>query len=331
MTKAFLFGKFLPFHRGHEAMITFALNHCDLLTVLICCSDKEPIAASVRKAWIEETFQHKKNLEVKTFDYSESELPNTSASSKAISEIWSNVFKKLFRGYSLVISSEPYGDYIGEFMGIQHIPFDIHKSLVPISATAVRKDLPANWKFLPTSVRKYFSVKVVILGTESTGKTILTEKLAKHFNCSKVMEAGREIIENSNSFSIEDLHTVAKVHAQQIENAVSGDSPVVIIDTDIFITKSYCRFMFKQELEVEEKIYESNFAKLYLYLDNDVEYFQDGTRLSLSERNLLDQSHRQVLKENNISFVEISGNWEERFNQAVKHINQTIAAESILK
>ncbi len=38
-------------------------------------------------------------------------------------------------------------------------------------------------------------------------------------------------------------------------------------------------------------------ADLYLYLNNDVKYVQDGTRLSKNERDLLDISHRQILIE----------------------------------
>ncbi|MFD3001978.1 adenylyltransferase/cytidyltransferase family protein [Pontibacter toksunensis] len=40
MSKAFVSGKFLPFHKGHHAMIEFALERYDFLTVLVCCIDK---------------------------------------------------------------------------------------------------------------------------------------------------------------------------------------------------------------------------------------------------------------------------------------------------
>jgi HTH-type transcriptional regulator, transcriptional repressor of NAD biosynthesis genes len=49
MIKAFVFGKFLPFHKGHQAMINFALTKCDYLSVLICCSDKENIDGLIRQ------------------------------------------------------------------------------------------------------------------------------------------------------------------------------------------------------------------------------------------------------------------------------------------
>lgn len=326
MTKAFVFGKFLPFHKGHEAMINFALSQSDFLTVLICCSDKEGIPDKLRKAWIEKTFEKRKNIEIRTFNYSESELPNTSESSKEVSQIWADIFKKQLPDYSLLITSEEYGNFVATFMNIQHIAFDIPKIKVPISATAIRNDVFTNWQYLPDCVKTDLSFKVVLLGTESTGKTTLTEKLSKYFNCSFVMEAGRDIIANSNSFTLDDLHLVAREHAKRIDKTILADNPLVIIDTDIHTTISYARFTFEKEIEISIDIYNSNKANLYLYLNNDVEYLQDGTRLSEGERNLLDRSHRQVLLDHNIDIVEIKGDWDQRFEKAVEHINKLISS-----
>ena len=324
MVKAFVFGKFLPFHKGHEAMINFALTKCDFLTVLVCCSDKENIPATTRQKWIEKTFETESKIEIKSYNYLESELPNTSESSQEVSQVWSAKFKEFFPDYDIVITSEEYGYYVASFMKIKHIAFDIPKQLFPVSATAVRNNIFANWKFLPDSVKPCFAIKVVVLGTESTGKTTLTERLAKHFNCSSVKEAGRDLIADSNTFEFDDLQLVASEHAQRIDKAVLGQSPLIIIDTDIHITKSYANFKFDKTLEIESKIYNTNKADLYLYLNNDVEYVQDGTRLSESDRNLLDISHRRILQQHNIDIAEITGTWEQRFDQAVINIKQLI-------
>jgi HTH-type transcriptional regulator, transcriptional repressor of NAD biosynthesis genes len=327
MIKAFVFGKFLPFHKGHEALIRFALTQCDFLSVLVCCSDKENIDGSLRKSWISNTFKDFPNMEVLVMDYKESELPNTSESSEEVSKIWSACFKRLFPGYSFVITSEPYGDYVARFMGIQHILFDKERKLVPVTATAIRKDRFANWEYLPEASKHSFALKVVILGTESTGKSTLAEKLSSHYSCGLVTEAGRDLIPDSKNFCYEDLILVAKEHAGRITKAVNGKHPLIIIDTDIHITKSYSRFVFSRELEVEDEIMNYNKAHLYLYLKNDVPYFQDGTRLTLDDRNRLDALHRQVLKEADVDFLEIEGDWEERSANAVKCIDSLLAKE----
>ncbi len=328
MVKAFVFGKFLPFHKGHEAMISFALTQCDFLSVLVCCDKEENIPSEVRKGWIESTFAHIKNLEVSVLEYDNSQLPNTSQTSVSVSKIWSAEFKKRYADYKLLITSEPYGDLVAGFMGIQHIPFELGKASYPISASIIRADLFANWHYLPPVVKSYFAIKVVVLGTESTGKTTLTHQLAAHFNCSFVLEAGRELIPDSNKFSFNDLHLVASEHAKRIEAAVLGSSPLIIIDTDIHITKSYAQFVFNKELLVNQSIYKANHAHLYLYLNNDAPYYQDGTRLNKTNRDLLDQSHRAVLEDHQINFIEVAGSWQSRFEQAVSVISKLTTNKS---
>lgn len=214
-------------------------------------------------------------------------------------------------------------------MGIKHLAFDIGRQSFPISATAVRNDLFRHWNFLPDSVKPDFAIKVVVLGTESTGKTTLTERLAQYFGCSLVKEAGRDLIADSNAFEFNDLYLVAAAHAQQIDKAVLGPSPLIVIDTDIHITLSYASFIFGKKIDVANKTYKTNKANLYLYLNNDVKYVQDGTRLSETDRNLLDLSHRKILRQYNIDFVEISGDWEQRFDKALVAIKRLLVENAM--
>jgi HTH-type transcriptional repressor of NAD biosynthesis genes len=326
MKKGLVFGKFYPFHKGHEAMIKFALTHCDYLIVLVCCSDKEIIPSGKRTNWIRTTFDKYDNVDVRAFNYNENNLPNTSESSEDVSKIWSEIFKVEVPDCAVLITSEAYGYYVAEFMGIEHIEFDPKRSNVAVSATAIRTDLLANWNFLPDSVKPDFAIRVVILGTECTGKTTLTEMLAKHYNCSFVKEAGREFVANSNSIELNDLNTVAAEHATYIDKALIGQSPLIIIDTDIHITQSYARFALGQTLDINESVYNTNKANLYLYLTNDVDYVQDGTRLNETDRAKLDISHKDVLNEYNIDFIEVSGNWNQRFEKSIQEIDYLISS-----
>jgi HTH-type transcriptional regulator, transcriptional repressor of NAD biosynthesis genes len=166
MRKGFVFGKFLPFHKGHEAMIRFALTHCDVLLVLICVSNKEDIPGPVRVHWLTKTFDSEPNIEIRLFDYKEEELPNSSESSEEISKVWAAVFSRTIPDYKILVTSEPYGEYVARYMNILHIPFDPGRTIVPVAASAIRRNLIDNWRFLPDSVKPYFTIKVVILGTE---------------------------------------------------------------------------------------------------------------------------------------------------------------------
>lgn len=315
MRKGFVFGKFMPFHKGHEAMIRFALTKCEELSVLVCCSNKESMPAAMRYAWVAAAFADEPRVKVVLYEYDEAQLPSTSVTSVSVSEVWAAQFKRLFPDHTLVVTSEPYGDLVAGFMGITHIPFDIQKVQYPVSATKIRANLPRTWQYLPDSVKASLVTKVVLLGTESTGKTTLTGRLAAHFNCSAVMEAGRDIVADSNDFSIGDLYLIAAAHAGRINKAATGDSPLMIIDTDIHITMSYGQHAFSTQIDIAGEIIDSN--KADLYLNSDAPYIQDGTRLGEEERNLLDLSHRKVLADHGVHYEEITGDWEARFEQAV--------------
>ncbi|XZF14729.1 AAA family ATPase [Chitinophagaceae bacterium MMS25-I14] len=325
MVKSFVFGKFLPFHKGHEAMIRFALTQSDVVTVLVCVSDLETIPAATRMQWLQDTFAAESRVEVRLFEYCEAELANTSVSSRNVSKVWAEVFTTLLPEHTILVTSEPYGDFVAEYMGIRHILFDRDRNAMPVSASLIRKAPFTYWEFIPEAVRPFYVKKIVLLGTESTGKTKLTQQLAAHFGGACVLEAGRDLIPDSNEFTVDDLYLVAAEHARRIEQAVAKGPKLVFVDTDIHITQSYaCRF-FGKELDVAAAIYDANKADLYLYLNADAPFVQDGTRLDEAERNALDHSHRATLKWHNILYYEISGNWEKRFAIAVKLVDGLIA------
>lgn len=323
MVHAFVFGKFLPFHRGHEAMIRFARAHCDRLSVLVCASDREPIPGEVRHQWLAATFPPDSGINIQVFNYRESDFPNTSVSSREVSAIWSALFRQLFPDVQLLVTSEPYGDYVAGYMGIRHLAFDPGRQQVPVSATEIRRNISDYWSFLPDAVKPYFAQKVAILGTESTGKSTLAQYLAQTHHCTLVTEAGRDIVSNSKHITLEQLYEIAREHARRIEQAQRGPHALVILDTDIHITQSYARYFFGQYLSVSPEIVAANRAHQYLYLTKDAPYHQDGTRLDETVRNALDLSHRKTLEEHGILYVEIAGNWLERQRAASAIVAQS--------
>lgn len=324
LKKGFVIGKFNPLHKGHLALFEFAFKKCDFLSIVVCCSDKEKIDAETRKSWISSSLSDNSNVEIIPFNYLESELPNTSESSLEVSKKWATIFQSFLADHSCIISSEPYGQFVADFMNIENHVFDIDRKTTPISASSIKKNFIQNWHFLPTSVQVFFSIKIVVLGTESTGKTTLCSDLSRYFNGKIVQEAGRELIPDSTNFTLKDLEKVAKKHAEEINLAMSEPSLITLIDTDIHTTLSYSNFTFKTEFDVDDKAYQSNKADCYLYLCNDVPFVQDGTRLSEEERNLLDNSHRNTLRKYGIEYNEIKGNWNDRLKQAIQIIQDQV-------
>lgn len=321
MKRGLVFGKFLPFHKGHKALIGFALKYCDELVVLVCGSDKEHIKTATRVDWIKDTFKKNKRIIVQGFDYKESELPNTSESSRIVSQLWASKFREILPYCDVLVTSEKYGKYVAEYLDIKHIPYDENRRKHNISSSMIRRDVISNWKYIAKAARPYFQKKVVILGTESTGKSTLCNTLSHYFGANLVTEAGREIVENSNEFTQKQLYKIIQEHTNQIKEAHKDAKPIMIMDTDIHITQSYSKYAFGEYMDIDKSIYKLHHADLYIYLSNDVPFVQDGTRMNLDMRNALDKSHRQTLKDFHIHYHEIKGGkYGERFNKAVKMI-----------
>jgi HTH-type transcriptional repressor of NAD biosynthesis genes len=321
MKKGLVLGKFMPLHEGHLALINFAQENCDHLVVLLCYTPSETIPATLRKSWLSEIFKNNSKLDIISFQYNEKELPNTSVSSLETSFKWAMFLKSNFPDIKIFFSSEEYGGFIAKFLNIEHKMFDEMRFKIPISSTQIRHNPFAYWQFIPEIVRPFYVKKIAILGSESTGKSTLTKKLAQYFKTTYVPEMAREIVEHTNECSIVDLIKIAELHAKAIASKVKSANKLLFIDTDLNITKSYALFLFNCELKVDNWIEEINQMDLYFFLDDDCPFVQDGTRLSELERNNLSAFHKSFLYKKQVNIINISGDWSERFHKVVAHIS----------
>jgi len=324
MKKGLVFGKFMPLHKGHLALVEFAASKCDLLYVVICYTGNEEIPGTIRKQWLYAALEKYKNVIPVPFQYSENELPNSSAYSPHASQLWSQAFKKLVPEVNVVFTSEEYGEHVANLMGADHVSFDKTRSLNPVSGTGIRKDPFEYWDFIAEPARYYFVKKIVVLGSESTGKSTLAESLAAHYNTVFVSEAGREIVEKTEECSFNDLTKISELHAKKISEQISVANKLLFIDTDINITRSYASFLFNKKLPVSPWIEEMNAADLHLFLETDCPFVQDGTRISEVQRNHLSISHKKCLDEKGIKYFSITGNWEQRFRTSCEIVEREI-------
>lgn len=317
MKKALVLGKFMPIHNGHIKLIHYAAQQCDEVLVWVCVSNKESMSGKLRFNWVCNVFKDQTAIKPILFLYDEKKLPNTSQSSREISKTWAKEIQQKLPPIDFIVSCEEYGDYLAEYLGIKHLKYPSDKI---ISATEIRNNPYKNWQEIPDIVKPHFLKKVAIVGTESTGKSMLTKKLATHYNTEMVSETGRDIVDNSNQCSENDLKNIAIQHSKNIIEKEKQASGILFIDTEIHITKSYAKFLFHKELDIISWVMKANACNLYLFLENDAPYIQDGTRLSKEKRDALNRYHKAEFKKAGIKYVSIKGNWQERFEQAVEHI-----------
>ena len=323
LRQGLVLGKFMPIHLGHMALVDFALQQCDELIILLCFHKKEPIAGSLRTFWIEQIYSANPRINITAFEYDPNQLSDSSESSITDSFQWAEVIKTLFPDLKILFSSESYGKYLADFLKIQHLYFDQKRSLFHVSSSKIRNQPSKYWDFIAPVARPYFVKKIAIVGSESTGKSTLTENLARYYKTLFVAEAAREIIGHANECTYDDLKRIAAKHASSIIEKQNFANRFLFIDTEITITKSYSVFLFNRELETEEWMEKANCCDLYIFLEPDCPHVQDGTRLEEREKLRLDFFHREQFKKAEINYVPVAGNWNERFTLACKLIDES--------
>ncbi len=318
MKQGIVIGKFLPLHKGHEALIRFAAEQCDELIVLLGVKKDEPIPGPTRLKWLWETFRGDPSIHI---EYTDDELPDSPVSSRDVSKVWAEYLTERFPAVRLIISSENYGEYLAEYMGIEHKFFDIERVKVPVSGTMIRESPHRHWEHLAESARPHYVKKICIYGAESTGKSILTERLAEYFNTAFVPEVARDIIDDAGGEVTYDIiQQIGPSHAGEILNKMNRANRFLFVDTDVEITRLFSNHYFQKIPDFPPWVDAANRFDLYIFPDTDVPYVEDPQRDSEHMREIFREKLLSILKNKNSDFVIVSGDWENRFKKAVSAI-----------
>ena len=173
--------------------------------------------------------------------------------------------------------------------------------------------------------------KVVVIGPESTGKTTLCEQLAEHYNTIWCPEFAREyLMTHPVDYNYEDLLTIAKGQIDLEDKFISKfstqDPSLLFIDTDMYVMKVWCEFVFdKCHRFILDQIVKRKYD-LYLLCNVDLPWTLDELREypSIETRKKLFNIYKDAMVNQSVSWVEISGNSEERLQKAVAAVDELL-------
>ncbi len=180
--------------------------------------------------------------------------------------------------------------------------------------------------------------KIVVIGPESTGKSFLCEQLARHYNTVWVKEYAREyLLKNGTDYTFEALLDIAKGQVAEEESGIgnweaanlkpqTSNLKPLFIDTDMYVMKVWSEFVFdKCHHWILNRIAERKYD-LYLLCNTDLPWVKDELREypDLETREKLFRHYKDILVNQNVPWVNISGGYEERLQKAITAVDRLI-------
>ncbi len=330
-------GKFIPVHMGHVYAMVKASTMVEELHVIVSYDEayeKEhyyprsymaPIPYNIRLRWWKQITKDLPHVYVHAiYEPQTGQFSDWVLGAQRIKAVIGKPIDTVFS------SEDAYGEYFEKlYPDAEHIMIDSARKAYPISATTIRTEGPLkHWEMLPKAVQPYFVKKVVVVGTESCGKSTLVHNLATLYNTVYVEEWGRTYYERLGTYETleSDFPEIAFEHQYQIKEQLKKANKLLFVDTEALVTQFFSIAYEGKTQPVLHEIAKLQQFDLWLFLEPDVDWVDDGTRVFGAE-NIRQQNNsilKSLLKEAGIHTVSISGSYEERLAKAMAEVNKLL-------
>ncbi len=179
-------------------------------------------------------------------------------------------------------------------------------------------------------------IKVVLFGPESTGKTTLSNQLARHYHTVWVPEFARKYLQDKwnnkrKTCETSDLISIAKGQIKLENKLAKKADKILICDTDLLETKVYSEEYYGGFVDpILDKAAKENTYDLYLLTYIDTPWEEDDLRDRPELRKEMFNAFENALKTHNRPYILLKGDKETRLTKAVKTIDKILAKKDDL-
>jgi HTH-type transcriptional repressor of NAD biosynthesis genes len=320
LKKGVVLGDFSPVTNAHAYMIEFARRYVDHLTIVIDVHANDEISAQLRTQWLEEMFP---DLTVRQLRCKEWHKSNDG-----------DIADDLVRGLRRLVPKknghifclDARGKPLAEMLGVTFVPLDPAGIGLTATERQVRQDPLKYWEMLPRCVRPHYVRRVCVFGPESTGKSTLALRLAKHFNTLAVPEYAKTYIESTGKeIDSEDMLNIARAQLASEDAAAREANRVLFCDSDLVTSILWSGRLTGEvpqwlRTEANRRQYD-----LYLLTDIDVPFVDDVHRYIPKERQAFFDRCIYELESRDRPFAHVKGGWEERFETAAAAVKEMLS------
>lgn len=324
-------GKFSPLHTGHEFLIAQAQAECETLYLISYSEPELPGCNRARReSWLRQRFPQLPTL---VLDQNEllrlakargidnpPRIPHNDAPDIDHRQFCGWLCLHMFATLiDAVFTSEDYGDgFAAELTtyfrrinpqapAVVHRSIDRHRVQVPISGSRLRADPHGLRHFLAPEVYGDFVERILLVGGESTGKTVLAQALATSLETQWAPEYGREYwVQRNGELIFNDMLHIAQTQVAREDTLARQSKHWLVCDTGPLTTLLYSQALFDRADPLLEQLAIRHYHHVFLCAA-DFDFVQDGTRRNPVFRQRQQDWYERELRRRRIQYEVVEG------------------------
>jgi len=168
-------------------------------------------------------------------------------------------------------------------------------------------------------------IRVVLTGSECTGKSVLSRELADHYGAELVPEFLRDFaMEKGSPLELADADEIARGQIALEDEHAARARRLLIQDTDLLSSVVYNGHYYGECPKWIAEAARERKPDLYLLLEIDVPWVPDGVRDRELHREEMQQLFRDAVATSGSDYVVIEGTWEQRTLRARAAIDRLL-------
>jgi NadR type nicotinamide-nucleotide adenylyltransferase len=168
-------------------------------------------------------------------------------------------------------------------------------------------------------------IRVVLTGSESTGKTTLANELARYYRAELVPEFVRSYAEKqSGVITFDDHGPIARGQIALEDEVFAKTHGLVFLDTDLLSTIVYCEHYFGRCPDWIKETAAARRPDLYILCDIDVPWVADGVRDRGERRDEMQSLFHRAVAKSGAPHIDVRGDVAHRMAAAVRAVDRAL-------